>query len=812
MYARCMTGLLGGWLMILACSGAAAPAEDYPYAPVPFTEVHFSDAFWAKRLETNRTVTLPYDFQKCEETGRISNFAKAGGLMDGDFEGIFFNDSDVYKIVEGAAYCLALYPDPKLDAYVDELIAKFAAAQEDDGYLYTARTLQEKTGKEVGGVGDARWSNMKNGHELYNVGHMYEAAVAHYLATGKRNFLDVALKNADLVASIFGPEGKAGVPGHEEIEIGLAKLYRVTGDPKYLDLAKFFLDMRGRADKRELYGADYQDYIPVVDMDEGVGHAVRAGYLYSGMADVAALTGEPAYVTAIDRIWDNVVSKKLYLTGGIGQQRHAESFADNYHLPNLTAYNETCAAIANCLWNHRLFLLHGDAKYMDVFERTLYNGFLVGISMEGNTFFYPNPLECDGVFAFNHGKTVREPWFGCSCCPANVVRFLPSLPGYVYAVRDQDLYVNLFVGGTAEVNVGGSPVGVAQETRYPWEGEVTLTLTPQQAAEFTLCVRIPGWAQGRPVPSDLYRYAESEVPPATLEVNGETAAFTPEKGYARLHRTWKPGDTVRLTLPMPVHRVFSHALVKENTGKVALEHGPIVFCAEGIDNQGNALNLILPDDAAITAEFAPDLLGGVMTLRSRAQACQRAEENGPVAVAGQDFLAIPYYAWAHRGANTMEVWFARTPEHARVAPAPTVASKSMPNASHVNGGDSLGALNDQAGSANSNDHSIPRFTWWDHRGTKEWVKYDFPEPAKISSVEVYWFDDTGEGQCRVPASWELRYHQDGRWQSVAHPNAFGVEKDAYNKVKFDPVTADALRIEVQLQKEYSGGILEWRVE
>ena len=619
--------------------------QDYPYQPVPFTDVTVADAFWAPRIETNRTVTIPYDFQKCKETGRVDNFDRAAGKLAGPFEGIRFNDSDVFKVIEGAAYSLNLRPDAELDAYLDELIAKIAAAQEPDGYIYTCRTIDPVSLPRGAGVG--RWSQLKDSHELYNVGHMYEAAVAHHLATGKRSFLEIAIKNADLIDSVFGPGKNRGVPGHEEIEIGLAKLYRATGEERYLRLAQFFLDERGRTDGHELYGAYAQDHLPVTEQSEAVGHSVRAGYLYAGMADVAALAGDQRYVRAIDRIWEDVVQRKLYLTGGIGARHEGEAFGEPYELPNATAYTETCAAIANMMWNHRLFLLHGEAKYIDVLERTLYNGYLAGVSFGGREFFYPNPLESDGQYAFNHGATTRQPWFGCSCCPTNVVRIMPSLGGYVYAVRDDSLYVNLYVGGSAMAVVAGAPVRVTQATAYPWSGDVHLILAPERSATFALRLRLPGWALGQPVPSDLYRYLPlADAPRPTLRVNGQPAAFDTEAGYAVIRRAWQPGDVVELALPMPVRRVVSHPALAENAGKVALERGPLVYCAEWPDNALSPLALALADDAPLGAERRPDLLGGVTVITGTARQ-------------GGRLTAIPYYAWAHRGAGEMAVWLRR---------------------------------------------------------------------------------------------------------------------------------------------------------
>ena len=619
---------------------------DYPITPVAFTGVTFDDRFWLPRLTTNREVTIPYDFRKCEETGRIDNFAKAAGLMAGPHEGIFFNDSDVFKVVEGAAYSLSLHPDSELDAYLDDLIAKIAGAQEDDGYLYTARTIDpEAMDPEREGL--TRWSNLRVNHELYNVGHLYEAAVAHHQATGKRTLLEVAIRNAELIDSVFGPGKIRDVPGHEEIEIGLAKLYRVTGERRYLALAKFFLDQRGQPDRGNLQ-ANYdnpgytQDHLPVTEQREAVGHAVRAGYLYSGMADIAALTGDRAHIDALDALWTNVVAKRMYLTGGIGSRHHGEAFGDDYELPNAKAYAETCAAVANALWNHRLFLLHGDAKYLDVLERTLYNGFLSGISLHGDTFFYANPLSSDGEWPFNvRTGAVRYPWFECSCCPTNVVRLLPSLPGYAYAHRDGDLYVNLYVAGTATVATAAGTVTLTQDTDYPWSGAVKLTVDPPAESAFSIRLRIPGWARGEPVPSDLYRHLDASGAAPSLRVNGAPADLELDRGFAVVRRHWRPGDVVELDLPMPVRRVVSHAGVAGNRGRVAVERGPLVYCAEGADNGGTALELTLPDAAALTAEHDAGLLGGVTTIR------------------GGGITLIPYYAWSHRGAGEMNVWLRR---------------------------------------------------------------------------------------------------------------------------------------------------------
>jgi DUF1680 family protein len=630
--------------------------EDYPIQPVAFTAVQIADGFWLPRMETNRTVTIPFAFKKCEETGRIDNFAKAGGLMPGEFEGRRYNDSDVFKIMEGAAYSLSLHPDPELEHYMDDLIAKVSAAQEDDGYLFTTRTIDPEN--PAPGSGKERWSNLGSSHELYNVGHMYEAAVAYFLATGKRNFLNVALKNADFIDSVFGLGKRQGFPGHQEIEIGLVKLYRVTGDEKYLKLAKFFLDERGPEHHKKLfpetsefsiYDQDWylQAHLPILEQDEAVGHAVRATYMYSGMADVAALTGDIKYIHAIDRIWKNVVSRKLYVTGGIGSRHDGEAFGEDYDLPNATAYNETCAAIGNVFWNHRLFLLHSDAQYLDVLERTLYNGLLSGISLSGDRFFYPNPLESNGKYEFNQGETTRKPWFDCACCPVNVARFLPSFPGYVYASQDDELYVNLFVAGKGKVKVGRNLVKVSQETRYPWDGEVRITIHPEQSREFAVYLRIPGWARNEPVPSDLYSFLDVNEEQVALKVNAQLIPLELTKGFARIRRRWAEGDEIEIVLPMPVRRVVSHRNVRHNQGMVALQRGPLVYCFEGVDNDGKVLKRILPDDAVFGVEFRPELLGGINVIKVKKPY-------------GSGYLvAVPYYSWSHRGPGEMAVWLPR---------------------------------------------------------------------------------------------------------------------------------------------------------
>ncbi|GAB3336984.1 glycoside hydrolase family 127 protein [Larkinella ripae] len=640
-------------LFLLLASFQISFAQDYPITAVPLSSVKIQSGFWYNRLETARTVTIPHAFQKCTETGRMDNFAVAGGLKKGTFQGVRFDESDIYKIAEGAAYSLQNQYDPKLDRYLDSLITLIAAAQESNGYLYTIRSIfKDSTGLKDWIAGPTPYSFENGSHELYNVGHLYEAAVAHFQATGKRTFLDIALKNANHLVKTIGP--KPGqlivVPGHEETEIGLIKLYRLTGDKRYLDLTRFFVDMRGRSDKRPLFldahnlgPAYFQDHKPVVQQTEAVGHAVRAQYLYAGMTDLAAIQNDKALQDAVLKIWNDATTRKQYVTGGVGARENGEAFDDPYVLPNDAAYAETCAAVANLLWNHRLFLLTGESKYMDVFERVLYNGFLGGVSLAGNQFFYVNPMSSNGKKDFGNGEPARRsPWFGVNCCPSNVARFLPSLPGYIYALRNNELFINLFADSQAEVKVNETAVKIQQQTSYPWDGAIKMTVSPKKAVSFPVLIRIPGWATNQPMPGDLYRYATPQTPAIKLTINGQPVSVTPENGYIRLHRTWKPGDVVALTLDMPVREVLAHEKVKADQGKVAIERGPVVYCAEGVDNGGQALGITQAPNQKFTPEYRKDMLGGVVVLK---------------AAGAKPTTLIPYYAWNNRGATEMAVWF-----------------------------------------------------------------------------------------------------------------------------------------------------------
>lgn len=779
-----------------------APAHGYPINPVPFTSVKVNDSFWGQRLKASREVTIPLAFSKCEETGRYRNFELAAHPSDTtQVTGYPFDDTDVYKTIEGASYLLQAYPDKKLKKYIDSVLVIVAAAQEPDGYLYTARTMNPKHPHEW--AGSKRWEKVEElSHEFYNLGHMVEGAIAHYQATGQRNFLDIAVRYADCVCREIGdkPGQQVRVPGHQIAEMALAKLYLVTGDKKYLDQAKFFLDKRGYTSRQDEYS---QAHKPVIEQDEAVGHAVRAAYMYSGMADVAALTGDTAYIRAIDRIWDNIVSKKLYITGGIGATSNGEAFGENYELPNMSAYCETCAAIGNVYVNYRLFLLHGDSKYYDVLERTLYNGLISGVSLDGGSFFYPNPLE-------SMGQHQRQPWFGCACCPSNICCFIPSLPGYVYAVKDRNVYVNLFMGNQAELEVEGKKVLLEQATTYPWNGDVTVKVSKNTAGQFALKIRIPGWVRNQVVPSDLYTFSDNVRPKYSVKVNGLEVNSELEQGYFTVNRKWKKGDKVEIHFDMDVRTVRANNKVEADRGRIAIERGPVVYCAEWPDNDFNVLNVLVNRSPEFEVVSRPDLLCGIDQIRTQAQTLEY-DDKGRLTVKDHMLTLIPYYAWCHRGSGNMAVWLPNEVNATRPAAVPTLASKSKMEASHKTS--SLSSIADGLVPRDENDRTIPYYHWWPKEGTTEWISYEFPEAMTVSSATVYWYDDGPWGGCRVPESWKLYYKDaSGNWVDVENPDQYGVKKGAPNTVRFNPVKTSAVKLEVVLPEKNASGIYEWEVE
>ena len=792
--------------LTLSASGKTASqtsAHGYPINPVPFTSVKVSDAFWGQRLKASREVTIPLAFGKCEETGRYDNFIKAAHPSD-DYKvtGYSFDDTDVYKTIEGASYLLQTYPDPRLEAYIDSVLVIVAGGQEPDGYLNTAFTMNPAHPHEWHAPGK-RWAKVEElSHEFYNLGHMVEGAIAHYQATGKRNFLDIAIKYADCVCREIGPNPgqQVYVPGHQIAEMALAKLYLVTGDKKYLDQAKFFLDKRGYTSRTDEYS---QAHKPVIEQDEAVGHAVRASYMYAGMADVAALTGDSAYIRAIDDIWDNIVSKKYYITGGIGATNHGEAFGANYELPNMSAYCETCAAIGNVYVNYRLFLLHGDSKYYDVLERTLYNGLISGVSLDGDGFFYPNPLE-------SIGQHQRQAWFGCACCPSNICRFIPSLPGYIYAVKGRDLYVNLFMSNTANLDINGKDVTLSQSTSYPWNGDVTVTVDKNRAGDFTMKLRIPGWVNNHPVPSDLYTYTDGKRLGYTVKVNGQPVTASLDNGYFNINRKWKKGDKVEIHFDMEARTVKAHNLVAADRGRVAVERGPIVYCAEWPDNDFDVLSVFMNRQPQFEVVSRPDLLKGVNQLVTNAQTLGY-DESGRLTTKDVRLTMIPYYAWAHRGSGAMAVWLPQELNAVRPTQPATLASQSKIDASH--NVRSISAINDRLVPKDENDRSMPYYHWWPKQGSTEWISYTLPKESTVGSATVYWYDDAPWGGCRVPKAWKIYYlDANGQWQPVTTTDNYGTDKGAPNTVIFDPVTTTALKLEVQQPDEYSSGLFEWEVK
>ena len=772
---------------------------------VPFTNVHLSDNFWLPRIEINRTVSIPSAFRECEKSGRFDNFAIAGGLKEGEHRGDFsFDDTDPYKVIEGASYSLAVHYDKQLDHYLDSVIAIIASAQEDDGYLTTCVT--NKCYRLSGWWGRSKWEKI-NSHELYNSGHLIESAIAHYRATGKRSFLNVAIKNADLVCKTFGPnEGQIHRPGgHPIIEMALCKLYKVTGNKKYLDGARYFVEETGRCTDGHHPSEYSQDHKPILQQDEIVGHAVRAGYLFSGVADVSALTNDKAYSEALQRIWNNMSSKKLFITGGIGSRAQGEGFGPNYELNNHTAYCETCAAIANVYWNHRMFLATGESKYIDVCERALYNNVLSGVSLSGDLFFYDNPLESDG----EHG---RQRWFGCACCPGNVTRFVASVPNYIYAAQGKDIYVNLYAQGKA--NIGG--VELEQTTDYPWDGKVRIRLN-KGGGKFSIKLRIPGWLKKHPFGNNLYTYLDA-AKSADISVNGVKVGHD-NPDYVSIDRKWKKGDVIEINFPMEVRRVLANDNAEDDRGKVALERGPVVFCLEGKDQPDNTVfDKYILDSTPIQSHFEKDLLNGVVVLEGNAKELQR---NGEVK--DVRFRAIPYSTWNNRGGDQMEVWIANTPAKAVATPLPTIASRAQTfsnrgpiqnDAPETAPTDSwAGGVNDQWEPKRSSDTSKPYHYWWLKRGTTESISYKFKEAEEVSNVQVYWLDfDHYDGDFRVPENWTLYYETaDGSWKEVEDHSPFTVKKDCYNSIDFKPVKTKGLKIVAKLQKGQSGGVLEWKV-
>ena len=803
-------------LIVLAaavCIGSGAQTKGshgYPITPVPFTKVKVTDSFWGQRLKASRDVTIPLAFSKCEETGRYTNFEKAANPSDSyEVKGLSFDDTDVYKTIEGASYSLQTYPNKKLVHYIDSVLDIVAKAQEKDGYLYTSRTMNPKHPHEW--AGDKRWSKVEDlSHEFYNLGHMVEGAVAHFQATGSRKFLDIACRYADCVCREIGtkPGQVCVVPGHQIAEMALCKLYVLTGEKRYLDQAKFFLDYRGKTTIKTEYS---QSHKPVVEQDEAVGHAVRAAYMYAGMADVAALTGDKSYINAIDNIWNNIVEKKLYITGGIGATNNGEAFGKNYELPNMSAYCETCAAIGNVYVNYRLFLLHGESKYYDVLERSLYNGLISGVSLDGGGFFYPNPLE-------SMGQHQRQPWFGCACCPSNIARFIPSLPGYVYAVNKRDVYVNLFMSNTSQLSVAGKGITLEQQTQYPWDGDIAIKVAANKAGQWAMKVRIPGWVRNEVVPSNLYEFTDNLRPQYNITVNGNAVnGKLTDDGYFTIDRKWKKGDVVRVHFDMDPRTVRANNNVEADRGFVAIERGPIVYCAEWPDNDFDIMGALVNQSPKMTVEdgtlHAKDKKVAdyyIKVIKTDAQLLSF-DKQGRLNTKDVKLSLIPYYAWCHRGSGKMRVWLSQDLSSSRPEQPATLASLSKVTASTPAA--SLSAVNDRLVPKDGTDRSMPYYHWWPKQGVTEWIAYEFPEASTVQSSTVYWYDDGPWGGCRVPKAWRIFFKNDnGEWQSVSGADKYPTTKGTACTVNFEPVKTKSIKIEIDLPSENSAGLFEWSVK
>ncbi len=745
----------------ISCEPKIPARPDDAVKAVPLAQVEITDTFWAPKQDVNRTASIPHVFSRSEERGR-------GGPA---------------QLFEAAGYILAKAKDPAFEAYIEDKVEALLARQ----------AAASPSPRRAGGTSA-------------------EAAAAYFEGTGDRRLLDNALKEADAAVEAIGPGKKAYISGHEGQKIGLIRLFRLTGEEKYWRLAKFLLDIRGRAEFQEQTASEYpgereynQNHKPVVEQTEAVGHAVRAMYLYIPLTDIAALTGQPEYGAAADAIWEDIVGRKMYITGGVGSIRQQEKFGPPYLLPNVSAWHETCASYGMAVWNHRLFLLHREAKYVDTMERILYNGFAAGVSLEGDRFFYQNVLTSYG----NYG---RFDWINVPCCPPNVIRLMAQLGGYIYAQTDEGIYVNLFVDSKARVAIGGSTVTLTQATRYPWDGKIRLTVEPGDAGRFSIRVRIPGWSLGTPVPSDLYSYLDATGESPSLLLNGKAAAMKIEKGFAVLSRRWKPGDTIDLDLPMPVRRAVAHPSVADDAGLVALERGPIVYCAEWPDNGGRALNIIVPDGAALRGEYRSDLLRGVGVIRGEVRAAARGADGATVETVAHDLLAIPYYAWANRGKGEMTVWLAREAKEAYLEPVlrgPLAGVSAFGGIEKSDTGygdqnDELDAVYDGYEPLRSFDESRLYYRVRPPKGMPAWIEYDFKAPTGISSSKVYFADD--ERFCRLPASWRILIKDGNAWRPVETDGGTAVKKDAWSEATFKPVRTTAVRLEIEPRTVlYKGG-------
>jgi len=802
---------LVGVLIVVLLHVVTVRAEDvHVLEAVPIRDVHVTDAFWAPRLKLWSMTTVNDVFDKFERDGAFRNFDRVAGITEGGHDGPPWYDGLVYETIRGASDFLISNPDKDLEARLDRYIQRIAAAAARDpsGYIMTFTQL-DRPGQRWGlNGGNIVWQ-----HETYDAGALMEAAVHHFRATGKTSLLDVAVKFANHMCDVIGPAPKRRViPGHSLAEEAFVELYELfrempslkarlivpVEEDRYLSLARYWIEDRGRDRPQGTgpLGAYSQDHLPVLEQTAIEGHAVRATLFWTGVCAVARHARQQDFTTAAGPVWDNMVGKRLHITGGVGTHREQERFGADYDLPN-DAYLETCAAVGAGFFHRNMNLLLGHAKYIDELERALYNNVLNGVSLAGDRYYYENPLARAG--------RPRWEWHGCPCCPPMFLKIMSAVPGYIYARDSEGVYVNLFIGSAVELEWRETKVTLTQTTGYPWEGRVSIAVDPATPAAFTVYVRVPGWAQGQENPFGLYR---SNLSPAPVEVkvNGESVRDPHMvRGYAAIQRLWKKGDTVTLDLPMQARRVYAHPQVKADRGRVVLASGPLVYCLEEIDNPRQT-SYYLDPDSELSIAYRPDLLGGMNIIHG--EAFRRQNEG---AAGTTRLMAIPFYGQDNRDPSSrIDVWIAEKEE---LAAALGMTSGFAACCSHCFDRDTVGALNDSVEPSSSNDHSIPRHTWWDHKGGTEWVQYDFDKPRRVSSVAVYWWDDRpAGGGCAVPQSWCLLYSREGRWEPVKGDVRYGTEKDRFNETAFDAVETTSLRIEAELRQGCSGGILEWKVE
>ena len=792
--------------------------------PVPFHKVEMTSDFWRPRLITQRKVLVPFAFEKTKPG--VAHLQAAADYLAGkkveDHRPHRFIDSDLYKVMEGAAYLAQLQDDPELESQFDRIVDVIAAAQEPDGYLYPSHTT--KVGSDKNMMGNKPYTFVVHSHELYNMGHLYEAAIAYFQATGKDKLLKVAEKNALHVNRVFfegDPNYNDGkpiqqAPGHQEMELALVKLSNVTGNKLYIEMAEKFLEIRGKTyvpNGEGVMSPTYaQQHAPLENQSEAVGHAVRATYLYAAMADIAALKQKNSYTDALHRIWANITDTRMHITGGLGAVHGIEGFGPKYLLPNADAFNETCAAVGNVLFNFRMFLVHQDAKYLDVAEVSLLNNVLAAVNLEGNRFFYVNPLEADGKYPFNHGTAGRAPWFGTACCPSNMARLLPQVQGMTYAHNDENLYFAMYAETSTVINIAGTGLSIKQTTDYPNDGKVRISLDPEKPTTFTAHLRIPTWTGNQFVPGKLYKYVNQSNEDWSISVNGANAKAKIEKGFATIKRTWKKGDQIVLDLPMPLQVNQCDNRVEENQNRLAFTRGPFVLCAEEVDNEGATQRFFLNKN-----KVAKKFKLGSITLPSGSFSQVKTKANAVDALGKEEdrsLSLIPYYAWNNRKPGSMTIWFPTTPKLAVFDPhkLPKKSVFSKIEASHTSELDTASAVGDGKEPKWSSGKSVPRWTSRPQLGKAQWIEGHFSTPRKVRDIGVYWMQD--QQDVKFPQEWSLEVRNKGKWKpfELYVTDRYDNRANQYNVVHpAAPLTCDAIRINMVPKPDAAVGILEVQV-